>query len=279
MARRDTNFYYAFLLLPPAKRRAIVAVWDFFRAVDDAVDERARPQGDGGSERAGAEELARWRSELAASYGEGAPTTSEARALIPHIDAFRLPRLPFEDVIDGVGMDLVKHRYETFDELRGYCLKVASAVGLVCIEIFGYRNPGTRQYAIDLGIALQLTNVIRDLGRDLAGGRVYLPQEDLSRFECAEADLRRGASDGRVRRLLAFECERARGYYSRAGKALPPEDGRSMVAARIMGAIYLDLLRRIERSNFDVFSQTIRAPRPRRAWIAGLTWARAMMGS
>jgi phytoene synthase len=281
MARRDTSFYYAFLLLPRARRRAIIAVWDFFRAVDDAVDEKAgggwQPEA-GGSRLTAEEELARWRRELAAAYGDGQALTGQGQELAHYIRAFGLSRQPFEDVIDGVEMDLVKHRYRTFEELYLYCLKVASAVGLVCIEVFGYRNPGTRQYAIDLGVALQLTNIIRDLGRDLDAGRVYLPQEDLDRFGCTEDDLRQGVVSDRVRHLLEFESARAHQYYDKARAGLPRDDRRALVAARVMGAIYLDLLRRIEASDFDVFSRIIRAPRPRRAWIAGLTWAKTMMG-
>ncbi len=278
MARRHTSFYYAFLLLPPAKRRAIVAIWDFFRAVDDAVDESGGPGSDGSPDATSRAALVAWRRELAACFDGAKPQTPQGEALVPHIRAFGLPRRPFEDVIDGVEMDLVKHRYQTFDELHQYCLRVASAVGLVCIEVFGYRNAGTRQYAIDLGVALQLTNIIRDLARDLDSGRLYLPQEDLDRFGCGENELRRGAVTPRVEQLLAFESGRARQYYDRARNGLPREDRRALVAARVMGAIYLDLLRRIERSRFDVFSRVVSAPGPRRAWIAGLTWARTMIG-
>ncbi len=278
MARRHTSFYYAFLLLPSAKRRAIIAIWDFFRAVDDAVDETAGKDGESGAGSTPGEELCRWRRELDAAFGDGSPRTPQGAGLVPHIKAFRLPRQPFDDVIDGVEMDLVKHRYQTFDELYTYCLRVASAVGLVCIEVFGYRNPATRQYATDLGVALQLTNIIRDLARDLDSGRLYLPQEDLERFRCTEDELRRGVVTPGVERLLAFETARARQYYDRARDGLPREDRRALVAARVMGAIYFDLLRRIERSRFDVFSRIVRAPGPRRAWIAGMTWTRTMMG-
>ena len=183
---RDTSFYYAFLMLPPAKRNAIVAVWDFCRAVDDAVDEVA-PLGEWpltAAARASAEQaVAGWRAELARAFGtrEGeAPTTAQGRALQPLVTAFDLPRQPFEDLIDGVAMDLAVDRYQTFDELLEYCRRVASAVGLICIEIFGCRDAAAREYAINLGLALQLTNIVRDVGVDLARGRVYLPQEDLT---------------------------------------------------------------------------------------------------
>jgi phytoene synthase len=274
MARRDTSFYYAFLLLPARKRDAIVATWDFFRAVDDAVDEKA----EGDQEADAALELAKWRAELAACYDGAAPATGQGRRLAPCVRAFRLPRRAFEAVIEGVEMDLAPRRYATFDDLYEYCLRVASAVGLVCIEIFGYRNQASQQYAIDLGVALQLTNIIRDIGRDLDAGRLYLPLEDLARFGCSEDDLKQREAVGRVRDLIAFECERARVYYDRARRGLPREDARSLVAAQVMGAIYFDLLRRIERSGYDVFSQVVRASRPRRLWIALVTWTRTMMG-
>jgi phytoene synthase len=277
MSGRDTNFYYSFLVLPAEKRHAIVAVWDFCRAVDDAVDEA--PAGlapdDEGSGRA---QLARWRRELAASYGAGTPETRQGRALVPFIARFGLPRESFEAVIDGVAMDLERTRYRTFDDLREYCLHVASAVGLLCIEIFGYREPGTRQYAVDLGIALQLTNIIRDVETDRSRGRIYLPLEDLTRFRCTEADLEKGLSGAGVRELLRYESQRARHYYETAERELPRHDRRRMVAARIMGGIYRAILDRVEASGYDVFSGKIRVPRPRRAVIAATLWIRAMLG-
>lgn len=277
MSGRDTNFYYSFLVLPPEKRRAIVAVWDFCRAADDAVDEAAEGPGAAGAGRP-ASQLAGWRAELAACYGQGEPRTRQGTALAPFIARFSLPRDAFEAVIDGVAMDLDRSRYQTFDELREYCLRVASAVGRLCIEIFGYRDPATRGYARDLGLALQLTNIIRDVGTDLSRGRLYLPLEDLARFGCAEDDLRAGVVSGKVRALLAHECGRARAYYEKAERELPRADRRRMVAARIMAGIYHAILDRIERSGYDVFSRVIRVPRPRRAVIAATLWARVMSG-
>jgi phytoene synthase len=278
MARRDTNFYYSFVVLPEHKRRAIIAVWDFCRAVDDDVDERAGQLGAEDSRRAAAASLAAWRDELAACYEGRQPRTPQGRALAPHVAAFTLPRKPFEDVIDGVEMDLDQPRFRTFDQLREYCLRVASAVGLVCIEIFGYTNPQCRQYAVDLGIALQLTNILRDLGRDLDAGRLYLPTEDLARFGVTEESLRAGRATDPVRALLDFESRRARDHYRRAAQALPREDAKRLTAARIMGAIYLDLLRRIEMSGFDIFGTPIRVPRWRQATIAASTWISTMVG-
>ena len=269
MSGRATSFYYSFLALPVHKRQAIVAVWDFCRAVDDAVDEPG--------DRDPACALNGWRDEVARLYSGHAPATPQGRQLLPFIARFKLPRSAFEDLIDGVAMDLQQTRYATFEELRQYCLRVASAVGLICVEIFGYRDLHTRDYAIDLGIALQLTNIVRDVGTDLARGRVYVPAQDLASFGCTEADLRAGTVTGNVRGLLAFEIDRARQFYGKADASLPRRDERRLVSARIMGAIYRDLLGAIERAGYDVFRQTVRVPRRRQAWIAASTWLKVMM--
>ncbi len=268
---RDTNFYYSFLVLPPEKRRAIVAVWDFCRAVDDAVDEVS-------AERAPAE-VARWRTELAACFDGGAPGTRQGAALVPFAAKFRLPRDSFEALIEGVEMDIGARRYETFEELREYCVRVASAVGIICLSIFGCRDPRARQYATDLGIALQLTNILRDVPGDLARGRVYLPQAELRRFGVAEEDLRKGVRTPAVKTLLAHQAARARDYYRRAAAALPPGDARRLTAAEIMGAVYRAILDEIERADYDIFSRVVRIPRPRRALIAAATWARVLARS
>jgi 15-cis-phytoene synthase len=282
---RDTSFYYAFLMLPPPKRNAIVAVWDFCRAVDDAVDEVV-PEGQwplNAAARSTAEaELSLWRDELArcfdASPSGESPRTRQGKALRPLVTEFNLPRDPFEDLIDGVAMDLARDRYETIDELLEYCRRVASAVGLVCIEIFGCRDARSRDYAVNLGLALQLTNIVRDVGVDLGRGRIYLPQDDLRRFGCTEAALRAGTISPPVRALLAFEIARAREYFQRAALALPRTDARRLVAAEIMSAIYQDILRRVEDKGYDVFSEVIRVPRPARLLIALTTWARTLAG-
>ena len=273
---RDTSFYYSFLVLPADKRQAIVAVWDFCRAVDDAVDEAP-------AERS-AIEVARWRDEVARCFDGGAPETPQGRALQPLIADFGLPRSAFEALIEGVEMDLHGRRYQTFEDLYEYCIRVASAVGLMCVRIFGCADPGSRQYAIDLGVALQLTNILRDVPGDLARGRVYVPTVDLERFGVTEDDLRDetahaggGVRSAKVKALLAFEAGRARQYYARADAALPRTDARRLVAARIMGNIYRGILDRIERAGYDVFTAVIRVPRPRRALIAATTWARTLV--
>jgi len=273
---RDTNFYYSFLVLPSDKRRAIVAVWDFCRAVDDGVDEA-------GDSNAAMAEIARWRGELAAAFEGGTPRTPQGRALAPLIPQFNLPRAAFESLIEGVEMDLGSRRYDTFADLYEYCIRVASAVGLICLEIFGYGDPRSRQYAVDLGVALQLTNILRDVPEDLRRGRVYIPQEDLRRHGCSEEDLARESAGGgvrapKVKALLRQQAERAREYYRKAADGLPRADAQRLLAAQIMGAIYRGILTRIERSDYDVFSRVVRIPRPQRALIAAATWARTAVG-
>lgn len=280
---RDTSFYYSFLVLPPSKRRAIVAVWDFCRAVDDAVDEAVPESGhrmlSPGARASAAAELSLWREELAAVYVEGSrPGTRQALALQPFVRKFRLPRQEFESLIDGVEMDLDNVCYPTFEALEVYCRRVAGTVGLICLEIFGYRDPASREYALNLAMALQLTNIIRDVAADLDHGRIYLPIEDLARFDVTEADLRHGLVSGKVRALLEFECSRTRELYRRASASLPSLDRRRLVAAEIMGGIYFGILERIERSGYDVFSSRIRVPRPERLMIAFRVWARSILG-
>ena len=261
---RDTSFYYSFLVLPPAERRAIVAVWDFCRAVDDAADEA------GGE--AGAEQVREWRAELERCFDGATPQTAQGRALQPFIAAFHLPRPAFDALIEGVEMDLRPRRYATFADLYEYCIRVASAVGLMCVEIFGCRDPGSRQYAIDLGVALQLTNILRDVKDDYARGRVYLPLADLRACGCTVDDLSAGVASEPVRRAIAFECRRAREFYDRARRALPETDRRRLVAAEIMRAVYFETLKRIERAGHDVFTSRVRVPKPMQALIALRQW-------
>jgi phytoene synthase len=265
---RKTSFYYAFLVLPAAQRKAIIAVWDFCRAVDDAVDE-GDAQEVGGSGRAAVDF---WRAELARCYGAGTPTTVQGQNLQPFIAPLDLPRQAFEDVIDGVAMDLDKTRYETFDDLLEYCRRVASAVGMICIRIFGCRSDGSREYALYLGVALQLTNILRDVKADLERGRVYLPLEDLAAAGCRVEDLAAGHVSEPVRAVMAFESQRARDFYRRALDARPEEDRRRLVAAEIMRAVYFETLVRIERKDFDVFSGRTRVPKPVQALIALRQW-------
>jgi phytoene synthase len=275
---RKTSFYYSFLVLPAEQRHAIIAVWDFCRAVDDAVDE---PEAPAGVELTKAETCERarraiceWRTELARCYDGRPPETPQGQRLQPFITQFGLPRQAFDDVIDGVAMDLDTARYQTFEDLFEYCRRVAAAVGLICIRIFGC-DERAADYAVNLGLALQLTNIIRDVSDDLARGRVYLPLDDLAAAGCRVEDLAAAAVNGvtePVRRLLTFECARAREFYARAVRARPEEDRRRLVAAEIMRAVYFETLQRVERNGYDVFSTRTRVPRSRQALIAIKQW-------
>ena len=282
---RATSFYYAFVVLPKPQREAIIAVWDFCRAVDDVVDEPDVPGPGSGVQGAGSggrgpeglrAALNDWRAELDQCY-TGAPATPQGIALQPWIRRFDLSRQPFADLIDGVEMDLDRSRYNTFDDLREYCWRVASTVGLICIEIFGQRSERAREYAVTLGIALQLTNILRDVGGDAERGRIYLPQDDLRRFGCSDDDLAAGRLS-KLRGLLAFEAARARQYYGQAAALLDGLDARALVSAEIMGRIYRETLDRIEVAGYDVFSERIRVPRARRVVIALDTWVRTRFG-
>jgi 15-cis-phytoene synthase len=274
---RNTNFYYSFLVLTPAKRRAIIAVWDFCRAVDDAVDEDGAASE---AERVAAfGRLASWRDEVEACFTPGVtPNTPQGRSLQPYVKTFHLPRRPFEDLIDGVSMDIGHRRYRTFNDLYQYCYKVASTVGLICVEIFGCREAASRDYAVDLGIALQLTNILRDVKTDLARDRLYIPLEDLARVGCTEEMLRHEPRADPVIVLLRDQATRARDYYLRAARGLPRDDAWRLVAAEIMGAIYRAILDEIERRDFDVFTEEVRIPDSQRATIALSTWFRTITG-
>ena len=271
---RDTNFAYSFLALAPDRRMAITAVWDVCRAIDDEVDEHEeRPLAE---RRAG---LERWRAEIAACFDGGEPLTSQGRALQAVTRQFPLPRHAFEELIDGCAMDLVPTRFASFPELRVYCYKVASTVGLICIEIFGYDNPKTREYAEQLGLALQLTNILRDVPSDLARGRLYLPLDELAAHGVTEEDLREGRLTPAIASLFERQATRARDQFARAEAALPPEDARGLVAARIMGAIYRELLNRSAACGYDGCSRRVRVPRFHKARLALATWLRTVLSS
>ena len=269
---RDTSFSYSFLVLPDEQRRAIGVVWDFCRAVDDAVDEAV-------NKTTAEAQVASWRAEVGRLFGPGLPSTPQAQRLKPYVSTFQLTRTPFDDLIDGVEMDLRRSRYDTFDELVGYCRRVASAVGMICIEIFGCRDSRSREYAFNLGLALQVTNIIRDVRVDLERDRIYLPREDLTRFGVTEDALRAGRVTAEIRRLLAHECQRARRFFTAAAQAMPHHEARKLVAAEIMGGIYFEILERIERRGYDVFSEVIRVPKFVRARIALTIWARSRLSA
>ena len=266
--RSASSFYYALRLLPPVRRKALYAVYAFCRAVDDAVDE---------GECADAPRLiAEWRAELDRCY-RGAPLHPVTVALAASLDRFPVPETALTAVIDGVEMDLVKHRYATFAELELYCRRVASAVGLASIEIFGYTNPRARDYAVDVGLALQLTNILRDLSEDAERDRVYLPEEDLARFGVPAEDLLRGVYNRRFVELMEFECDRARGYYRSAERLLPSEDAASLRPAEIMRRTYEQVLDRIVEERYFVFGRRLGLSRSRKAALAASMWVGALL--
>ena len=265
-----SNFFYAFLCLPRPQREAIYACYAFCRIVDDAVDLGQ----DRAAQRA---ELQRWRDEIARVY-EGQPEHPAGQRLQVAVRQFPIPRVALEEIIAGVEMDMSHPTYETFEALYPYCYRVASAVGLCCIEIFGYTDPRAREYAVNLGVALQLTNILRDVHADARSGRVYLPQTELRRFGVTAEDLAKGRYTPQFVDLMTFEATRARQYYERAWTALPPGDARSLFAAEIMGRTYFALLRAIESRRFDVFNGRVTLPAHRRMGIALRCWAGAWWG-
>jgi phytoene synthase len=273
--RSGSNFYYAFRVLPAEKRNALYALYAFCRVVDDCVDEA------GGEGEAG---LQRWLAELDRCY-DGRPETDLGRELAEAVSRYEVPRRCLEDVVAGCRMDLVTRRYATFGDLRLYCERVASAVGLASIEIFGYSDPRTRGYAVELGLALQLTNILRDVAVDAARDRIYLPLEDLTRFGVAEAELLAAVREpaeprpANLDRLLAFEAERARSHYAAAAAQLPARDRRSMLAAEIMGAVYRALLEEWIARGLPVGGPRVALGRPRKVWIALRTVPRVVWGA
>jgi phytoene synthase len=264
-----TNFYYSFVFLPAEKRRAIEAVYAFARRGDDVADSGLEPPAAG-------QEIAHFRRALDQCYaGDG--ETPELQALAESVARFQIPRQPFEDLILGLEMDLRGTRYETFDDLALYCYRVASTIGLIAVEIFGYTNPRARDYAVNLGMALQIVNILRDLQSDARRGRLYLPREDLEQFSVRPEEILAGSFTDPFIELMQFECDRARHYFDLARQMLPPEDRRSMIAAEIMAAIYWQILKRIQLRRYNVFGERVRLSRPLKFWTAlsvylGVEW-------
>ncbi len=260
-----TSFYYAFRILPEDKRRAIFALYSFCRMVDDCVDEP------GGGGEAG---LRYWLEEVDRGY-HGRAETPLGKDLAWTMARFPIPRALFEEIVAGCRMDLTIRRYPSFDDLRVYCSRVASAVGLASIEIFGYRSPLTREYARELGLALQLTNILRDVSVDAAKGRIYVPLEDLARFGVTEEVFlgasRNGHAPAAMQELLSFQAARARRHHERAGELLLPEDRRAMLSARIMGAVYRELLEEIVRRRIPLGVGRVTLSRWRKLWAVART--------
>jgi len=241
-----SNLALAFVSLGRERRRDITTFYAFCRVIDDIADDvdlRVEEK---------RRRLSEWREWLRTPRPNESSFADDVRRLM---EKYALPPEMLEEIIAGVEMDLSIKRYQTFDELRVYCYRVASAVGLVSIEIFGYRNAACKDYAVQLGLALQTTNIIRDVGKDLQAGRIYLPQEDLARFAYSEEELLERRYNQRFVQLMEFEAGRARQFFARAAEVLPREDRRSMVAAEIMASIYRGLLRRMELDKFRVFEK------------------------
>ena len=266
-AQSGTSFYYSFLFLPPERRRAITALYAFCREVDDVVDEVSDPD-------LARTTLAWWRKEVGAIFS-GTPQHPVALALQPVVAAYRLPQQHFQTVIDGMAMDLERNRYLDFADLERYCHCVAGVVGLMSAEIFGYANPGTLDYARNLGIAFQLTNIIRDVGEDARRGRIYLPQDDLARHGVSVASILRRESTPAMVPLMKAQVARARRWHQNALDALPLEDRRTQRPGLIMAAIYRALLDEIERDGYAVLDHRIALTPLRKLWIA---WTTARRG-
>ncbi|HEY6301038.1 MAG TPA: presqualene diphosphate synthase HpnD [Candidatus Binatus sp.] len=268
--RSRSSFYYAFILLPPERRRGLYAVYAFCRFIDDIADDE--------SIREPALLLKRWREELERVYS-GAPTRALSRALADSARRFKIPRELFEEIINGVEMDLSRKRYQTWDELRPYCYRVASALGLICIEIFGYRNPAAKLYAENLGLALQLTNILRDVREDAERGRIYLPLEDLARFNVSEQEILGGVYSPNFVNLMDFEARRARELYALAQSELALEDRATLLTAEAMRLIYAALLERIIKSNYRVLDRRHSLSAPHKLYLVGRAWAEGRFSS
>ena len=265
-AQSGSSFYYSFLFLPPDRRRAITALYAFCREVDDVVDEIVDPD-------VARAKLAWWRQEIAAAFA-GTAQHPVAQALQPVIALFGLTQDQLQTVIDGMAMDLERNRYLDFADLERYCHRVAGVVGQMSAQIFGDTDPATRRYAHDLGIAFQLTNIIRDVGEDARRGRIYLPQDELVRFDVAPSALLKHEMPPTFRALMAFQVARAREWYDRALGALPAKDRAAQRPGLIMAAIYRTLLDEIERDDYRVLNQRIALTPLRKFWIAWKTaWA------
>jgi len=264
--KSQSNFFYSFLFLPSHKRQAIYAVYAFSRAVDDVVDHAVDLS-------VAAKGLTEWRREVDRMY-EGRAEHPIAVQMAEAARRFHISKeLPLA-LIEGCEMDLKRTRYATFEELYEYCYHVASVIGLMCIEVFGYRTEKAKLYAEKLGIAFQLTNILRDVKSDAGRGRIYLPREDLDRFGYREEDVLSSVYSERFVSLMKFQCERARGYYEEAKAALTTEDKPSLLAAEIMSGIYARLLSEIERVGYDVYRNTVSLPRYKKMWIALRVWGK-----
>jgi phytoene synthase len=266
-AQSGSSFYYSFLFLPAEQQSAIIALYAFCREVDDAVDESREPA-------VAAAKLAWWRTEVAQLFA-GRPQHPVTRALARAVERFGITQGHLGEVMDGVEMDLSQNRYPEFADLQRYCHRVAGVVGMLAATIFGYRNPLTLDYADRLGLAFQLTNIIRDVGEDARKGRIYLPMEELVRFDVTAADILNARPTENFTRLMRFQTERALRCYDEAFALLPPEDRRAQRPGLVMAAIYRALLEEIAADGHQVLRQRIALTPIRKLWIAWRTWVTA----
>lgn len=267
--REAKNFYYAFLTLPEPRRRAIYVVYTFCRHCDDSVDNE-------GSTEEKLAMLAGLRQQLDQAY-HGRTGEPVFLALADVANRYDIPQDYFQEVLAGVESDLVKTRYENFEELRQYCYQVASAVGLICLQIFGYQDPRARDHAVDLGLAMQLTNIVRDVREDLDLGRIYLPQEEMSRFGYSDEELQAGISNEPFRDLMRFQVQRARQYFQSGFSLLPYLTPRSRSCPAVLGRLYSKVLDRIESADYDVLHHRIGLSSAEKLRITAQTWLTSMM--
>lgn len=267
VAESHSSFAASFRFLEPTRRQAITALYAFCREVDDAVDECSDPV-------VAAAKLAWWRGEVEALYA-GSPTHPVTQALATALPRFNLPAEQLLEIIDGMEMDLHQTRYADFKALHLYCYRVASVVGLLAAEIFGYTDRRTLKYAHDLGLAFQLTNIIRDVGEDARRGRIYLPQDELAHFGVADADILASRHTPGFQNLMAFQGQRALDYYQRAVSELPAADRKAQRAGLIMAAIYRTVLDEVAKDGYQVLDHRIVLPPARKLWIALRTWLTA----
>ena len=280
-----TSFYYSFSLLPRDERQAMHSVYAFCRYADDIVDEddtlesESQPAAPEQRIARKRERLNRLRAEVERCYN-GESRHSITRSLSAVVKRFNIPKQYFLTLLDGVEMDLVKNRYETFEELREYCYSVASVVGLICIEIFGYKYEETKEYAVNLGIALQLTNILRDVRSDAERGRIYLPESELARFQVSPEEILRYEYSERYQELAKSVAARARHFYRLARETLPAADRPSMVAAELMGSVYWQLLCKLEQQRFQVFGPELtRLSKPHKIALILRSWCRHFTGA
>jgi phytoene synthase len=268
-----SNLALAFILLPKPKRYAMSALYAFCREVDDVADEETQPL----EERRAA--LAEWREDVRLACTGGSPRFTVNRELQPIITQYHLPYAYFDELIQGVEMDLNVNRYNAYEELELYCYRVASVVGLLSVEIFGYRSPECRNYAVALGKALQLTNILRDVRGDAERGRIYLPLCELERHKVSPEEILRLEYSERYERLAASVADKAKAFYAEASRSLPKVDRRSMIAAELMGSVYWRLLKELEARRFDVFNGVVvRLSRGQKLALIFRTWGRVAVG-